>query len=226
MTTPHAQARVDGRTERSRRTHAAIVSAYMALVREGYPKPTAPVIAQRAGVSVRSLWQHFPDMEAVYAATAETVFDQVGGFGPRIDTDLPLGARIRIFVDRRLTHLEAIDPFARASERREADSPALRRNHARHVSREAAHIADTFAPELAGLPTATHDDVLTALTATTAWRCWTTMREQLGLDRDRIASVLELTVAALLASVAPASPDQVEPSRAPDVGGKDGAATA
>jgi TetR/AcrR family transcriptional regulator of autoinduction and epiphytic fitness len=225
MTAPGAPTKVDGRTERSRRTRAAIVSAHMALVREGDLKPTAPVIAERAGISVRSLWVHFADMEALYEATAEQVFDQLGGFEPGINPELSLGARIGTFVERRLTQLEAIDPFARASELREAHSPALRRNHARHVTREAEHIADTFAPELAGLPTATHDDVLAALTATTAWRCWTTMREQLGLDRDRIASVLELTVAALLASVARAAPVQPQPPRAPDASG-DGAATA
>jgi TetR/AcrR family transcriptional regulator, regulator of autoinduction and epiphytic fitness len=225
MTTPRAETRVDGRTERSRRTREAIVSAHMALVLEGELKPTAPVIAQRAGISVRSLWLHFADMEAVFAATAEAVFDQVGGFGPRIDPHLPLDERIRVFVERKLAHIEAIDPFARASELREAHSPALRRNHARHVSSEADHIAETFEPELAGLPTGTRDDVLAALTATTAWRCWTTMREQLGLDRDRITSVLELTVAALLASVAPASP-RTEPLPAPDIGGEGEAATA
>lgn len=48
------------RAERSKET---IVAAFVELVREGNRRPTAPVIAERAGVSERLVYHHFKDMK-------------------------------------------------------------------------------------------------------------------------------------------------------------------
>src|SRR3954470_18279608 len=53
---------VDGRTARATRTREAVVSAVLDLVNEGNPKPTAREIADRAGVSLRSVYVHFDDL--------------------------------------------------------------------------------------------------------------------------------------------------------------------
>lgn len=63
------QRRSDGRTLRAERTRAAIIDAHMALMLEGDPQPTARRVAERAGVSLRTLWGHFADLEALFAAT-------------------------------------------------------------------------------------------------------------------------------------------------------------
>ena len=62
-----AQAQVDGRTLRGERTRSAIVEALIGLLHDGEERPTAKQIAQRAGVSVRSIFQHFDDLEGLYA---------------------------------------------------------------------------------------------------------------------------------------------------------------
>ena len=56
----------DGRTVRAERTRQALVDALLGLLDAGVLSPTAAAIAQRAGVSERSLFQHFPDREALF----------------------------------------------------------------------------------------------------------------------------------------------------------------
>ena len=51
----------DGRTVRAERTRQALVDSLLNLLDEGQLTPTAAEIAARAGVSERSVFQHFPD---------------------------------------------------------------------------------------------------------------------------------------------------------------------
>ncbi|MCB0988145.1 MAG: TetR/AcrR family transcriptional regulator, partial [Acidimicrobiales bacterium] len=68
---------VDGRTARAVRTREAIVDGTLALLAEGDLRPTAPRISERASVSVRSVFQHFDDLETLYAAVGNRVAEQV-----------------------------------------------------------------------------------------------------------------------------------------------------
>jgi TetR/AcrR family transcriptional regulator, regulator of autoinduction and epiphytic fitness len=50
---------MDGRVARAERSRRAIVAAHLALIDEGDLRPTGERIAERAGVSLRSLWTNF-----------------------------------------------------------------------------------------------------------------------------------------------------------------------
>ncbi|MHB1090468.1 MAG: TetR/AcrR family transcriptional regulator, partial [Ilumatobacteraceae bacterium] len=56
----------DHRTMRSQRTRTAISDAMLQLLEEGHDEPRAQQVAQRADVSVRTLFHHFEDMEGLY----------------------------------------------------------------------------------------------------------------------------------------------------------------
>ena len=60
-----ASERVDGRRLRSERTRQLIIEAYMALVRDSSQIPTAVQIAERAGYSVRSIFERFADLNHI-----------------------------------------------------------------------------------------------------------------------------------------------------------------
>jgi AcrR family transcriptional regulator len=198
---------VDGRAARAQRTRQAIVDAAVALLAAGDLKPTADRIAERAGVSVRALWLHFPDMEALFAAiAAEVLARQDHRFRP-VDPRLDLATRIRRFCRQRATLLDAIAPFARASQLREPFSAVLRTYHGRHVQRVADEVRVLFAVEIqgAGEPSA-REDLVAALTAAATWGAWSVLRDDLGLGRRRAESVLARSMAALLAQ--PARPAQ------------------
>src|SRR5262245_2295286 len=68
--------RIDGRTARAQRTRAAIVDAHLALLASGDLKPTGERIADAAGVSLRTLWTSFKDMETLFAAAGERLIER------------------------------------------------------------------------------------------------------------------------------------------------------
>src|SRR2546422_3230588 len=93
--------RVDGRVLRSSRTRDKVVGALLSLLNEGKLRPTAREIAERGHVSLRSVFQHFEDLESLYAALAEMQAAQVDELTGAIPAEGALGNRIQGFVKQR-----------------------------------------------------------------------------------------------------------------------------
>ena len=68
---------IDGRVLRGERNRDAIVDALLELLAEGETSPSSREIAQRAGVSLRTVFQHFDDIDTLYAAVAQ-LFEVIG----------------------------------------------------------------------------------------------------------------------------------------------------
>ena len=91
---------LDGRRQRSERSQVAIVEAALTLINEEKQVPTAQQIADRAGVSIRSFFRHFADMDALFlsademlGASYETLFavtDRSGTLSQRISRAVDL----------------------------------------------------------------------------------------------------------------------------------------
>src|SRR3954468_24432317 len=131
MTTPPQ--RVDGRTARSERTRNAIVDAHVGLIQEGDLPPTADRIAKLAGVSLRALWSHFADMEALFAASGQRVLELRDGAHRSISTRLPLAERIEAYCRQQARLLEQIASTAKAASLKEPFSPVLQHHRRLHV---------------------------------------------------------------------------------------------
>src|SRR5204863_9108796 len=88
--------RVDGRRLRSERTKQLIIEAYLALAQENSPQvPTAAEIAHRAGYSVRSIFERFPDIHALQVAATDYAMVQVAALAPVRDGDGDRPTRIK-----------------------------------------------------------------------------------------------------------------------------------
>jgi TetR/AcrR family transcriptional regulator of autoinduction and epiphytic fitness len=185
--------RVDGRTARSERTRNAIVDAHVQLITEGDLRPTADRIAKLAGVSLRALWSHFADMEALFAASGQRILEHRDATYEPVPTDLPLARRIEAYVHQRARLLEQIAPAAKAAAIKEPFSPTLQRYRRNHIERVRDEIRTLFAPEVNGDAT-----LVDALTATSMWPTWGTWRDAMGLDVDAARAALSRTVTALL----------------------------
>ena len=196
MTTPPP--RVDGRTARSERTRNAIVDAHVSLIGDGDLRPTADRIAKLAGVSLRALWSHFADMEALFAASGQRVLERRDASFEPISPDLPLAERISAYCHQRARMSESIGPAARAAALKEPFSPALQRYRKAHVDRVREELRTLFAAEI-------NDDaeLLTALTAVSMWNTWDTMRTPMALSPDAAREVLTRTIQSLLTSARP-----------------------
>jgi TetR/AcrR family transcriptional regulator of autoinduction and epiphytic fitness len=197
--TPRQPARIDGRTARSERTRNAIVDAHVDLIRGGDLRPTADRIAKQAGVSLRALWSHFADMEALFAASGQRILDQRDAAYEPVPADLPLPRRIDAFTRQRARLLEMIAPAARASQLKEPFSPALQKFRRTHVDRVGSELATLFGQEIAAAG-ARGPDLLAALTAVCMWPTWDTLRTAMGLDVEAARRALGTAVNALLAA--------------------------
>ena len=191
-------ARVDGRVARALRTRGAIVDAHLELLRDGDLRPTGERIADRAGVSLRTLWTNFKDMETLFAAAGERLSElQMAAYRP-ISPDLPLVRRIDAFCRQRVTMLEILTPAARAAVTREPFSPALRRNRAIEINRVREEIASLFPAEISAAGRG-GPELLNAVLMTSTYASWSALREHMGLDVAAARGVMTRTVTALLA---------------------------
>jgi len=185
--------RVDGRTARSERTRNAIVDAQQQLIREGDLRPTAERIAKQAGVSLRALWSHFADLEALFAASGERVLREAAEGQRPVSTKLPLPDRIDAYTKQRARLLEQLAPNSKASALKEPFSETLQHYRRAHMNRARDELAALFAAEIKG-----DEELLNALTAVTASATWSMWREVMKLSVAASRAALSRTVTALL----------------------------
>jgi AcrR family transcriptional regulator len=190
---------VDGRTARAQRTRDAIVGACVALVDAGDYRPTAPRIAEEAGVSVRSVFQHFDDLETLFAMVAERAISNLTGLIKPIDPDLPLGERISTFVEQRAQLLEAVTPIRRAAAVHAPFSPGIQARVAAGHQFFRSDVASVFGREL-DADGRDRELVLGMLDVAASWTSWEQLRTLDGLDA---AGAGEVVAALLLAILGP-----------------------
>lgn len=179
----------DGRTARSERTRHAIVDALFALLEAGNLRPTTAEIADQAGVSERSVFQHFPNREALFTGVGERQAARVVQVVRTIDLTLALPARIDAFVAQRAAVLELLTPTRRAGLLIADEHPAVARNIEEVRIRKRERALACFAQELDRLPPAAS----AAVAAATSWSTWDALRDQQGLSvEDAQAAVREL----------------------------------
>jgi AcrR family transcriptional regulator len=188
----------DGRAARAARTRRAIVDASLGLVEEGDLRPTAPRIAERAGVSVRSVFQHFDDLPALHTAVVERVVERLASLVVPIDPAQPLDDRIVTFARHRGALLEAVTPFRRAAAVHGPFAPEIRRAVAEGAAFLRTEVEAAFAPELSRTPAAVRREVLDALAACSSWAVWDALRIEGGEAPDQARAVLVRLLRGLL----------------------------
>lgn len=189
----------DGRAARSHRSRRAIIAAMRALHSEGDLRPTALRVAERAGVSLRTVWQQFPDREAMLVEAVRRDHEILLSLVAKIDPDQPLVARIESFVSQRARVLEEMTPSWRAARIQEPFSDELRCSRARKTAGGKAELEMVFAPEFAQLPGRTRQQLTDALHAISIWAFWESLRTDLGLGPLQARDLLSTTFTALLA---------------------------
>lgn len=195
----HAAAKQrDGRTVRAERTRQALVDSLLGLLDEGRLKPTAAEIADRAAVSERSLFQHFPDREALFESVARQQYERVMPTLRPIDASLPLAERIEQFTQQRARLYELIGGVRRAALLIEHESPSVAGWLETARKAKAAEAERVFRRELEAIPADEREPLRAALVAVCSWPAWESFRthQHLGVARSRAA--MGAAIAALL----------------------------
>lgn len=197
---PDDATRVDGRRMRSARSRDAVVDALLALYDEGVLKPGAAQIAERAGVSERSVFRHFDDIDALVAATATRQLERIGHLFLPPAVGGSRRRRVQALVEQRLAIHDAAGAVIRAAELLEPDSPRLSGMFEMRRRALGAQVADLFAAELDRRDGDDRAEVLDALVAVFGIEHVEHLRVDLGCTREHTARVIERTALALLSS--------------------------
>lgn len=181
--------RIDGRRLRSERTKQLIIEAFLALVREEPRVPTAVQIAERAGYSVRSVFERFPDLNALRVAATDYALAQATALAPARHVDADRQTRLRSQVDTRAHTCERSVALWRVLTNVQDDFDDLRSRVRRAREATMARLELMYKPELSVLSADERRDLLIALEALTDIESWARMREQHGLPFEEASGV-------------------------------------
>jgi AcrR family transcriptional regulator len=189
-------ARPDGRNRRAAETRRKIIEAAKVMIAETSTAPTVVAVARRADVSVRSVFQHFGDVESLFV----TVLDAIGQdiVVPQQASDSrPLAERVASVVQGLAEVFDKIVPL-RVAAGQFVDHPALieRGNTFKLELRKSTF--EAFAPEFASLDEQAREALADAIGAALSLDAWIVLRRRDGLSFERAAAVWRMTLEALL----------------------------
>ena len=156
-----ANGSVDGRTARRDRNRDAVLDAVLELFTEDMFMPGANEVAERSGVSPRSVYRYFEDAEALTRAAIDRQLELVAPLFSIPDIgEGPLDDRIERFVTCRIRLWDAVGPTARAASFRASTNPMMREQFESTRTFLRRQAAQMFAPELDDLDIAESRAVL------------------------------------------------------------------
>jgi AcrR family transcriptional regulator len=201
MAEVHELVNDDGRRARRDRNKYAVVDAFLDLVRAGNPRPSVADVAERSGVSHRSVFRYFADKDEL----ARTAIERQQDFARplialTVGPGAPLDERISRFVERRLDLFETLAPVARLSRSLVQLQPVIASELADHRQYFRSQIKHLFQAELAELPAPEAALAVAALDVLCSFESADLLLHDQGLSRDRVAATLERSVSKLLAS--------------------------
>lgn len=144
-----ADGRIDGRTARRDRNKVAVLDAVIELFEEGNLTPGVHEVADRSGISLRSVYRYFADVDDLVAAAIARHVMRAGHLFEI--PDLGTGAtadRIERFCNRRIELFLAIRPVFQAAVIRAADQNRLAEGITASRARLCDQTTAMFAPEL------------------------------------------------------------------------------
>lgn len=203
MTTQPEPVPLAGRQSRSVRTRDTVLSAFLALIEEGDISPTADRIAQRAGVSLRTVYHQFDDLETLHQLAGERLFARIQQIAAPTDPTWPLSRRVDAFVRYRVAVYDVLHPLSSAARLREPFSAALRANRDQMLQLGEANVRLAFTPELAALTPGHAQRVITAISLATNWSAWYALVEELKQERTEAVAVMRAVTRAVLAGPPP-----------------------
>ena len=168
---------------------------------EGELQPGADEVAERAGVSRRSIFNHFADLAELYDAVVEAGILRCAPLLEKVSDVEPLPGRIEHLIEVHTQFLEATAPFTRALTAHSMVGPATEQalrviKDGRRQQRE--EIGRIFRQELDDMASRERSDVIEALSAALAPLLWEHLRGIRGLSMTRARGVVKRMFVSIL----------------------------
>lgn len=191
---PQGQIETDGRRLRAVRSRDRIVDAMLALVGEGEMNPSAMLIAERAGVGLRSVFRHFEDMDSLYGEMRSRMEAELAPLVQAPFTARDWRGKLGELLERRAEIYERLLPYRIAGAARRFQSDFLRRAQDETRANESETIRRVLPRSILA------DAVLSAaIDHAAGFETWRSLRIELGLSRRRAAEAVTRIVDGLLA---------------------------
>jgi len=191
---------IDGRTARRNRNRDAVLDALIELADEGRVDPPIDAIAERAGVSYRSVYRYFEDRtDLMLAAMSKMLAD----LWPSLHTDTPsegeLDDRIDRFVTARVAAYRKLAPLSRQLLRLQLTEPSVADQDAKLKDFIRERLEEHFAPELEALDADQRVIALAAVEVAFQFQALEHLAFHRGLDDSTLVAVLSHQLRANLA---------------------------
>lgn len=188
----------------SRRNRDAVVDALLELFHEGHLDPSSSEVAERAGISARSLFRYFVDVDDLCRAA---IARQQARTRPLLAIAAtpadPLSARIGALVSQRTKLFETNEPVATVSRVRAPFQPLIASELSRGRAYLRGQIETLFAPELTRMGHAHATATVAAADVLCSFEAYVLLRRDQGLSRAKATTALTSALGALFSSEAP-----------------------
>ncbi len=192
-------ATTDGRTARRDRNKNAVLDAVVDLFHEDNWSPGVNEVADRSGVSLRSVYRYFDDVESLIAAAIHRQYERSRQFFDIADDGRrPLRPRINDFCTTRVEFFEQIRAVHLAAALRSRLDPAVDDTVARARRNLSKQTEAMFAPELATMTENEAEVARLTVDVLTQFETLELLRGPRGLSRARTERYLTETLAGIL----------------------------
>lgn len=190
---------IDGRTLRRTRNRTAVIRALLELIQEGELQPGAAEIAERAGVSHRSIFRYFEDLDdLVRTAVDQALNDALAYAGIDQIAQGTLAERAHSLAVSRLRLYEQVDGAMQVVRMRSYSIPSIDREVAAVWEIFRIQIRDHFSIELAAVDAPASTYLIDAVLTLTSYDSCSTHQRLLGRSHEQIVESWTTAVVSLL----------------------------
>jgi TetR/AcrR family transcriptional regulator of autoinduction and epiphytic fitness len=159
----------DGRRLRRERSRNAIIDAVFALIRDGKVPPTVDDVAERAGVSVSSVFRNFDGLDDLQRQAFDRFQERFEHlFAAPTNRDADVATRLREHVRTRIELYMAAGPLMHVARQRSLDYQPMAEGVAHMRERLSAQTRQRFAAEIQDLTPADAANLIAFIDASTS----------------------------------------------------------
>lgn len=195
MKLENGEANVDGRRLRSDRTKKKISDSLEGLLRGGNLSPTAEELATASGISLRSIYRHYEDIESLYRELAAQIDADILPVLMRPYKSTDWREQLLEAVVRRSLIFERVLPLKAAADLRRYRSAYLMDIFKRSIMMERMQLEAVVPAELAD-----RDRLIQSLEPVTSFSSWKRMRYDQGSNAKEAEATMRHVVKALIAA--------------------------
>jgi AcrR family transcriptional regulator len=185
---------LDGRSQRRLNSFERAVDALLDLLASSGEMPTAQQIADRSGISVRTVFRLTEDIESLHAAAVMRQVERTAHLYVTLPSTGTLSTRLRVLVRNRSSVFESIAPVRRVADRLAPSSSAIAEGMELHHLMLRTQVAEVFSREFKAMARHRRAAALDAVDIAASWETWDQLRRLKGLSVPSSSRVMGLLI--------------------------------